>query len=199
MQLSELKTVVSNAGIVGAGGAGFPTEFKLNEGLDTLIINGAECEPLIFTDYYILKNRLSDVLGGADEMITALGLKEGFLAIKKTTAKKLGFEHLEQLTDHIRVFALPDVYPMGDEIILIYEVTGRLVEPGKLPFTQGIIVSNVETVLNVKKALGGESVTEKFVTIGGKTENACIVEVPVGMRGSELLNAAGSASHLIVC
>ena len=82
MILNDLKKAVADAGVVGAGGAGFPTQFKFNEGLDTLVINGAECEPLIFSDYYIMKKEMEQMLDGAEQVIEAMGLKIGYLGIK---------------------------------------------------------------------------------------------------------------------
>lgn len=188
MNLNELKKVVADAGVVGAGGAGFPTQFKFNEGLDTLIINGAECEPLIFSDFYIMKKEMQQMLDGAEYVINAMGLKAGYLGIKEHTAERLSLTDGQKLSEHVVVHVLPNVYPMGDEIILIYEVTKRIVAPGSLPFTQGVIVSNVETLYNVTNAVKGIPVTEKYVTIGGKVPNKCrkVVKVPVGVPVSEL-------------
>lgn len=193
MNLSELKQQIADAGVVGAGGAGFPTQFKLNEGLDTLVINGAECEPLIFSDYYIMKKEMDRMLDGAELVINAMQLKEGYLGIKEHTAERLGLSHGQKLSAHVSVHVLPNVYPMGDEIILIYEVTKRIVAPGSLPFTQGVIVSNVETLYNVSNAAKGIPVTEKYVTIGGKIADQCrrVVKVPVGIPVAELFDYLG--------
>ncbi len=193
MNLNELKKVVADAGVVGAGGAGFPTQFKFNEGLDTLIINGAECEPLIFSDYYIMKKEMQQMLDGAEMVIEAMKLKNGYLGIKEHTAERLGFSDGQKLSAHVVVHVLPNVYPMGDEIILIYEVTKRIVAPGSLPFTQGVIVSNVETLYNVANAAKGIPVTEKYVTIGGKIDDKCrkVVKIPVGVPVSELFAYLG--------
>ena len=193
MNLNDLKKAVADAGVVGAGGAGFPTQFKFNEGLDTLVINGAECEPLIFSDYYIMKKEMDQMLDGAEQVIEAMGLKIGYLGIKEHTAERLGFTHGQKLSKHVEVHVLPNVYPMGDEIILIYEVTKRIVAPGSLPFTQGVIVSNVETLYNVSNAVKGIPVTEKYVTIGGKISDKArkVVKVPIGIPVSELFDYLG--------
>ncbi len=193
MTLNELKQLIGDAGVVGAGGAGFPTQFKLNEGLDTLVINGAECEPLIFSDYYIMEKEMQQMLDGAELIIDAMQLKEGYLGIKEHTAKRLGLSHGQKLSANVAVHVLPNVYPMGDELILIYEVTKRIVAPGSLPFTQGVIVSNVETLYNVSNAAKGIPVTEKYVTIGGKIPNEArqVVKVPVGTAVTELFDRLG--------
>ena len=103
MNLNDLKKAVADAGVVGAGGAGFPTQFKFNEGLDTLVINGAECEPLIFSDYYIMKKEMDQMLDGAEQVIEAMGLKIGYLGIKEHTAERLGFTHGQKLSKHVGV------------------------------------------------------------------------------------------------
>lgn len=118
----------------------------------------------------------------------AAGIKRGYLGVKKHTAERLGLVHDQSISEHIRVYALPDVYPMGDEIILIYEVLRRVVQPGSLPLSAGVLVFNVETLCNVYKAVhDGVPVTEKWVTLGGKIAHPVVVKVPVGTKVSTLL------------
>lgn len=188
MTIQEIKDILAAAGTVGAGGAGFPSGFKLAEGADTLIINAAECEPLLYTDYVLMKRHMDRVTGGAELMMEAAGIKRGYLGVKKHTAERLGLVHDQSISEHIRVYALPDVYPMGDEIILIYEVLRRVVQPGSLPLSAGVLVFNVETLCNVYKAVhDGVPVTEKWVTLGGKIAHPVVVKVPVGTKVSTLL------------
>ncbi len=190
--VDQLKKIATEAGIVGAGGAGFPLAFKLRDDLvDTLIINGAECEPLIYSDYYLMKKYLDDVVRGAQIVMKATNIKSCFLSIKEHTARKLRLTQGQTLGEGVTVYELPNVYPVGDEIILIYETTGRVVQPGSLPFTAGVIVSNVETLYNVKRAVDGKPVTSKWVTISGKIDRKLFVEVPIGMNVGELLNHYG--------
>ena len=177
-------------GIVGAGGAGFPSYAKLAEGADLLLINGSECEPLLYTDYVILKNELTMVLSGISTVLEHTGIKRAYIAVKAHTAKRLGMAEGERLADKIYVRVLPDVYPMGDEISFIYEATGRLVKPGKLPITAGAIVYNVETMYNLGRAVRfSRPVTEKWLTVGGDIESPTVVRVPVGAKVSDLLRA----------
>ena len=172
-----------DAGIVGAGGAGFPSYAKLAEGANLLLINGAECEPLLYTDYVILKDELSEVLFGISQILSHTGIPKAIIAVKEHTAKRLDLTDGERLADRIFLRALPDVYPMGDEISLIYEATGRLIKPGKLPITEGVIVYNVETVYNVARAVKrSEPVTKKWLTIGGDIKNPTVIKVPVGTK-----------------
>ncbi len=182
----ELKELMRSAGIVGAGGAGFPSYAKLADGADTLLINGAECEPLLYTDYILLKRELSSVLKGIEAILEYSKIPLSLLCVKEHTAEKLRWKDGQKLATRIFVKVLPNVYPMGDEISLIYQATGRVVKPGNLPITAKIIVYNVETMYNVALALKGEPVTMKWVTIGGNVEESIVVKVPVGTPVEEL-------------
>lgn len=187
----DLKEILKNAGIVGAGGAGFPSYAKLADGADTLLVNGAECEPLLYTDYYLLKSELPLILCGISAVKDYLGVSACILSVKEHTAKRLGFTDGEDLGGAI-VKVLADVYPTGDEITLIYESLGRVVKPGNLPITAGVIVYNVETLLNIGKAVkSGLPVTEKYLTVGGAVNEPIIAKVPVGMKVSDLFNSIG--------
>jgi len=180
MQLAELKEKVQAAGVVGAGGAGFPTAIKLAAGADSYIINGAECEPLIFTDYNILREHMSEVLYSARRVMDAADIRDGYLAIKEHTARRFGFTDRQELEYGIKVAVLPNVYPMGDEVILIYQVLGRVVRPGTLPISVGAIVNNVETVLNLGRALDDIPVTEKWLTVAGNVPEPVTMKVKIG-------------------
>ena len=160
--MQELKNLMRDLGIVGAGGAGFPSYAKLAEGADLLLINGAECEPLLATDYILLRDQLDLVLQGVLEVIAKTSITKAYIAVKAHNAQRLGWTDGERLGEGVYARALPDVYPLGDEISLIYEATGRLINPGKLPITKGIIVYNVETMYNLGRGLRyNEPVTEK--------------------------------------
>ena len=123
----EIKEIMQSAGIVGAGGAGFPSYAKLADGADTLVINGAECEPLLYTDYIILQRELPFVLRGISLVLGYAGMGRALLSVKEHTATRLGWSDGQELADRIYVKVLPNVYPMGDEISLIYQATGRVV------------------------------------------------------------------------
>ena len=185
--LDELKNSLLEAGIVGAGGAGFPAGGKLAPGANTLIINGAECEPLMDTDYTILKEHLTEVAAGAKAMMEAVGIPRGFLGIKEHNIRRLGLADGQELAQGFHVVQLPDVYPIGDEVSLIYQITGRVVRPGALPITAGVIVYNVETTYNIFRYLhDGKPVYEKWLTIGGDIPQHFVVKTPVGTPIREL-------------
>ena len=185
--MQELKNLMRDFGIVGAGGAGFPSYAKLADGADLLLINGAECEPLLATDYVLLRNEMDMVLTGVLEILAHTSISKAYIAVKAHNAERLGWTDGERLADGVYARALPDVYPLGDEISLIYEATGRLVKPGKLPITQGIIVYNVETMYNLGRAKRfSEPVTKKWLTIGGAIKNPTVIKVPMGTKISDI-------------
>lgn len=191
MELTKLKELAAAAGVVGAGGAGFPTAVKLAAGADTLLINGAECEPLLHTDYMLLREKLAEVVDGAVLAMEATGIKRGYMCVKQHTAERLGWAHGDSLHKGLTVFCLPDVYPMGDEVILIYQALGRIVPPGGLPGQVGVLVQNVETLYNLSRAAQGIPVTEKWITVAGKVPQPFVTVVPVGISVAALFKATG--------
>lgn len=192
MSKIDLKEILQNAGIVGAGGAGFPSYMKLAEGADTLCINCAECEPLMYTDYMLMQEEMDKIVKGAMLVMDYTGISRTLIAIKEHRAHMLGFDEGQVLGTNVFVKLLPNVYPMGDEINLIYESTGRVIKPGCLPITSGVIVLNGETVYNIYEAVtNGSPVTEKWVTVGGDLADRYVIRVPVGMKVSELFKKLG--------
>ena len=190
MSLQELKNLIQQSGIVGAGGAGFPSHAKLADGADILALNCAECEPLIYTDYMLMREHLQKIARGATLVMDAANIAKTLLCIKAHRAEMLGMEEGDEIAPRVYVKLLPDAYPMGDEINLIFEATGRVVKPGQLPITAGVIVLNGETAYNIARAADEQKpVIEKWVTIGGNIENRVVVRVPVGMRVCELFRA----------
>lgn len=185
----ELKELMKESGIVGAGGAGFPSYAKLADGADTLVVNGAECEPLLYTDYVLLQKEMPTVLSGIQAVLDYAKIPCALLCVKEHTATRLKLKDGTKLADRIILKTLPDVYPMGDEISLIYQATGRVVRPGNLPITAGVIVLNVETFYNIAvKCKCGENLTEKYVTIAGNIPEAIVVKVPIGVTVAELFD-----------
>ena len=192
MQLNELKQLLRDMGVVGAGGAGFPSYAKLSDKADTVILNCAECEPLLKVHRQVLEEFTSEILTALDTILKATGAKQGIIAIKshyKSTLKALESE----IGDFpaLSIHPLESVYPAGDEIILIKEVTGKTVDPGKLPLTVGVTVCNVESVYNIFKAMQGAPVTHKYVTVAGEVAHPRTLCVPLGTKISELIASAG--------
>ena len=202
MSLQELKNLLQQSGIIGAGGAGFPSHAKLAEGADILALNCAECEPLIYTDYMLMREHLVRIARGATLVMEAAGIAQTLVCIKAHRAEMLDLAEGDEIAPRVHVKLLPDAYPMGDEINLIFEATGRVVKPGQLPLTKGVIVLNGETAYNLALAADeGKPVTEKWVTIGGNIENRRVVRVPVGMRVADLfrqLNITVPEGHTVL-
>lgn len=198
----NIKELMQEAGIVGAGGAGFPSYAKLADGADTLVINGAECEPLLYTDYILLQKELTMVLEGIKAVQEFAKIPTALLCIKEHTAKRLRFTDGMKLSERIIVKTLPDVYPMGDEISLIYQATGRVVKPGNLPITAGVIVFNVETLFNVAQmGKHNQPLTEKYLTIVGDIPEAIVVKVPIGTPIVDLFeknNISVPETHIVL-
>ena len=183
---------VQSAGVVGAGGAGFPTHAKLTAQVDTVIVNGAECEPLLHKDKEILRTRGELVVRGLAVAMALTGAQSGIVAVKEKYADVIDSLRA-MLGGDMSLAQLHDVYPAGDELILIYDVLGRIVPPGKLPLDVGVISINVETALNV--ALGAQTpVVEKFITVGGAVAQPTTLRVPIGTAMSECVAAAGGAT-----
>lgn len=191
MKFDELKQKIEAAGVIGAGGAGFPTHMKLVPGIDTVLVNASECEPLLYTDYVILQRHMDRVASGAGAVMEALGAKQAIVAMKAHTAQSLSVQDGEKLGEGVFAKTLPDVYPIGDEIILIYQSLGRLVPPGQLPSVAGVVVINAETAYNITNSLSDIPVTEKWLTIGGNIPKSMVVKVPINCSVSAVLQAAG--------
>ncbi len=186
MNTNPVVEQVKEHGIVGAGGAGFPAHVKLASQADMIIVNAAECEPLIHKDKEILLHHTELFLAGLKMVMEVTSAKEGIIGIKAKHTHII--EHLRtHLDDKVKIVPLRDFYPAGDEITLIYETTGRVVAAGNLPITQGIIVNNVETLLNIGRK---KPVTTTFITLGGEVERKVTLEVPIGVPIKTLIEYA---------
>ena len=191
----NLTALVESAGIVGAGGAGFPTHVKLNAKADTVIINGAECEPLLRVDQQLMAKQAGRLLAALDKIVTHLEAKEGIVALKEhyhAAAEALQRELVNY--PKLRLHLLGAFYPAGDEQVIVYEVTGRIVPEGGIPINVGVVVTNVETALNVMDAVDGHPVTEKYVTLTGAVRTPKTVKVPLGITAAQALELAGGAT-----
>ncbi len=189
--MNSIVSEIQEHGIVGAGGAGFPAHVKLASQADTIIVNGAECEPLIHKDKEIMLRLTDDFLLGLEKVMEVASASLGVIGVKEKYTHII--DHLNScVPDNVKVIPIGDFYPAGDEITLIYETTGRVVEAGKLPVSQGVIVNNVETFLNIGR---GKPVTTTFVTLGGEVENRVTVEVPIGLPLRTLIEYARPTIH----
>ncbi len=185
---------VRAAGVVGAGGAGFPTWKKLAARVETVIANGAECEPLLRNDRAVMRRHPERVVAGLEAAMTAVGARRGVIALKRhyrEAAEALGaaVRGKRRLSLHF----LPEVYPAGDEFVLVYEVTGRVIPAGGLPLQVGVVVNNVETLYNVSRAVEGIPVTGKHLTVTGAVAAPKTLHLPVGTSVGEAVALAGGS------
>ncbi len=185
---------VKNAGIVGAGGAGFPTYVKLQSKPDIYICNAAECEPLLYTDYYVIKTRIADIIKGLKIAMETTGAKEGFFAIKKKRKDLFPLiedEIKKQKASNIKLFQLGDYYPAGDEQSLVYDVTGRIVPQKGIPIDVGVVVNNALTLAQIADAAENETpVYQRFVSVVGEVENPFVALVKIGTPFKALIDYA---------
>lgn len=193
MTVQQLRDIVKESGIVGAGGAGFPTYGKMDERADTILLNCAECEPLLRLHRQLLKEHAKEIVKTFAMMAEVLDAKEAIIGIKEEYRSTI--EALEQYLlfyPKVRLHLLPGVYPMGDEVVLIYEATGKVIAPGGLPIEVGVAVFNVETVYNVYRATKEATpVVDKLVTVVGEVKNPVTVRVPIGVSLKEVVAMAG--------
>jgi Na+-translocating ferredoxin:NAD+ oxidoreductase RnfC subunit len=181
------------AGVVGAGGAGFPTAAKLNAQAEYLIINAAECEPLLKTDHYVMNHFAEECVTAIVHMGEMLNAREVIIATKRyyteeIAALRAAIEHQKAA---ITIFEMDNFYPAGDEQTMVFEVTGRTVPPGGIPLAVGCVVSNISTTLNIYHAELGEAVTQKYLTVTGAVRKPTILHVPLGTSFAECLALAG--------
>jgi len=190
----ELIEQVWEAGVVGAGGAGFPTWKKLAAKVDLVIANGAECEPLLRNDQAVMALHAADIVAGLRAAMRATGAQRGVIALKAHYRRAAAaLKKAVGKTKNLSLHFLPEVYPAGDEFVLVYEVTGRVIPAGGLPLQVGVVVSNVETFLNIARAGRGLAVTHRHLTLTGAVRKPRTIRLPVGTSIAEALSAAGGA------
>ena len=201
MEINTLKQLLKDAGVTGAGGAGFPSYAKLNTSVDMVILNCAECEPLLRVHRQLLSEYAYEIISTVSLICSVTGAKEFAIGIKEeyNLAVSCAKEEIKNYKNG-RISILREVYPAGDEDILTYEVTGRIVPPGGIPVDVGVIVYNVETVYNIYKAIKlKKNVTHKYVTITGEVNSPKTLRVPLGTKFSELIKACGGATVEDAC
>ena len=194
----DIKNIIKEAGIVGMGGATFPTHVKLapppDKKVDTVILNGAECEPYLTADHRLMLEYPEDVVFGLQALMKALGVKKGYIGIEtnKPDAIEKVFEAAKGIED-IEVVALKTKYPQGAEKQLIHACTKREVPSGRLPADAGVVVNNVGTAAAVAKAIKtGMPLIERIVTITGDgVSNPKNLIVKIGTSFREIIEQCG--------
>ncbi len=193
----EIQNRIKNAGLVGLGGAGFPTIVKLMpkepEKIDHIIVNGAECEPYITSDYRLMLERGEEIVEGLSIVLFLFDHAKGVIAIEDN--KPEAIRHLGDLAEDTKIEVLPlkTKYPQGGERMLIYSVTGRKVNSSMLPADAGCIVINAATAIAIYEAVAWNMpLTERVITVTGEAvKNPSNFLVKTGTDFRELVDAAG--------
>ena len=194
----EIIERISEAGVVGMGGAGFPTKVKLSpkeaDKIEYIIANGAECEPYITADYRRMLECTKEIVSGMEVVLSLFPNAEGIFAVEDN--KKDCVEKLKEAIagkSRMSVKVLETKYPQGAERQLIYATTKRAIHAAMLPADAGCIVDNVETLIAINQAVRfGKPLMERVVTVSGDDiQNPGNFRVPIGMNHRELVDAAG--------
>jgi Na+-translocating ferredoxin:NAD+ oxidoreductase RnfC subunit len=189
--MSQLPEQLKSCGVVGAGGAGFPTHVKARSKVEYLLANGAECEPLLHKDYELMVHAPAPIVEGAKLMREATGSTHVRFGIKQKNSAAVDAIGAKLKDTGMNTVLLGDFYPSGDEYELVHIATGRLIPPAGIPLNVGCVVSNVETLYNVARAADGHPVTRKFVSINGAVKKPSSFWAPVGITFRELIEHAG--------
>ena len=198
----DLIKAVRDSGLVGLGGAGFPTHVKLNfppdKNIDTLVVNAAECEPYITVDYRECMENSWDILSGVYALKELLGFKQVIIAAednKPEAFKVLGkiADHDADIDDSVKLMVLESKYPQGAEKMMVQSATGRRVPPGKLPADVGCVVMNVASVAFISRYLKtGKPLVSRSLTVDGSAiAEPKNVRVPVGTDIGEIIDFCG--------
>lgn len=190
---SNLLHKIQDAGVVGAGGAGFPTHVKLSKKVEYLIANGAECEPLICKDKELMKAFAPGIVEGLMLVRELVEAQNAIIGIK--TKNSVEINTLKSNIDgRVKFCLMSDVYPAGDEYVLVYEATGRLIPQGGIPLEIDCVVNNVETLYNINMAARDIPVTDKFITTAGAVRKPSTFVVPIGTSIADCIQLAGGAT-----
>lgn len=197
---SEMAQILRACGVVGLGGALFPTAVKLSppadRPVDTLILNGAECEPYLSCDHRMMLERPQEILDGLELAMRMVGAPRGMIGIEDN--KPDAIEALQQASEgtQIQVVSLPVKYPQGSEKQLIYALTGRKVPEGGLPYDVGAIVMNVSTAASVSRAIRHNMpLIQRVVTIGGRVAEPMNLRVRIGTTIVDLIDECGGLTE----
>ena len=196
----QIIDIVREAGIVGLGGAAFPTSVKLSippgKKAEAVILNGCECEPFLTCDYRILKEKTDQVIEGLQIICKAVGVEKAYIGIEENKYDIVPIirEHLSNLKIKldVEIKVLPTKYPQGSEKHLIKSITGREVPSGGLPIDVGCVVFNVQTAFAIKKAVcDGIPLTERVITVSGLVEKPKNLMVRIGTSVKDIIDFCG--------
>lgn len=184
---------IKSAGVVGAGGAGFPSHVKLNTRAEWFLVNAAECEPMIEIDKYLCRSQPERIVQTIMVIAGHLQAEHVVVALKKKYHKEIQAlqSAIDKLGAPVRLFPMRTIYPAGDEQVIVRQVTGKCVPERGLPLDVGCVVHNVGTVLAIADALEGKPVIDKELSVTGAVARPLIFRVPIGTSVSDILARAG--------
>lgn len=197
----DFLAAVRASGLVGLGGAGFPTHIKLNppadKPIDFLLVNGMECEPYITSDDWLMQNRAKEIFEGISQVLRWCQIPQAIIGLENNTPEALAALQKELATrpdkDKIKIVSLPAVYPQGAEKVLITSLTGRQVPPQGLPHDVGCLVMNVASLAHIASYLeNGMPLVRRLLTLDGPALNRSgLYDTPIGSSIADLLDFAG--------
>ncbi|HTQ08756.1 MAG TPA: 4Fe-4S dicluster domain-containing protein, partial [Fimbriimonadaceae bacterium] len=167
-----------------------PTAVKLQTKVSSVLVNAAECEPLLHKDKELLHHYAPEVLKGLKIAMNCVGAKEAVIGIKEKYHDVMDALR-PQLPANVSIFSLTDTYPAGDEFLMVHDITGKVIPPGGLPRDVDTVVANVETLMNIGI---DEPVTHKYLTVAGAVATPVTLRVPVGTPFRDVITAAGGAT-----
>ncbi len=194
MNSSEFINLLRENGVVGGGGGSFPTykKFSFNN-LDTLIINGVECEPLLYSDYFLVKERFEEIIFTLQRLQEIFNFRDIFFTLKKKRLELADFLRKKDIENikNLKFYLFEDIYPAGDEQIIIKAIKGITLPSFKLPGDYGIVVLNLQTLVFISEAIRGKPAIRRFVTVSGLVKNPLVFDVPIGTKIKDLIDISG--------
>ncbi len=194
MNKNSFLQLVRDAGVVGEGGAGFPAHVKYDTQVDTVIANGCECEPLLYTDQHIMRRDSEAIVEAMTLLVAVTGASRGVIAIKRKYKMAAELFKKAMAGTTLELAELDNFYPAGDEFVLVNEVTGETIPPLGLPKDVNAVVANVGTLVNVQRAFQNIPVTRKMMTVTGDVAQPAVIEMPIGTPVRECIESCGGVT-----
>lgn len=193
--MMNLADKIGAAGVVGCGGAGYPAQGKLKGTFDYFVINGAECEPLLRTDRYLMLNKAEEIVTAAVAVKNEMNIPRCIVALKDHYVDEIAAldSAIKKLNAPVEIKKLGSFYPAGDKQVIVYESTGIVIPPAGSTGSAGVLLYNVGTVYEIYHALNNRPFIYKYLTVTGEVRHPVILKVPIGTRVGECIEQAGGA------
>ena len=188
---------IRDAGVIGCGGAGFPTHVKLSANPQHLIVNAMECEPVLCTDRYVMRHFPEQLVAALAAIGREIGAEDCTFSLKETYTAEIAAlrEAIRRSGEQVEIHTVGSFYPAGDEQVVVYETTGQVVPPLNIPISAGSVVLNVSTLLACYNAMAGVPFTHRFLTVAGAVRTPCIVYAPIGTSFCDCIALAGGITE----